>query len=56
MFEQAVGELVNDGITAVWVSHDAAQLRRVADVVLRIDDGRYDGSERVERGPRTEEV
>jgi ABC-type sulfate/molybdate transport systems ATPase subunit len=29
----------------VWVTHDAAQLRRVADRVVRVDRGRFAGTE-----------
>ncbi|NEE00636.1 ABC transporter ATP-binding protein [Phytoactinopolyspora halotolerans] len=56
IFEQAVSELVKAGLAAIWVSHDTVQLRRVADVVLRIDDGRYAGTDRIEHGSPAEEV
>lgn len=38
--ERAVGELVERGGTVVWVSHDAAQVRRVAERVIKLDHGR----------------
>lgn len=41
VIEQAVRELAqNDGIPALWVTHDAAQVERIADRVLRIERGR----------------
>jgi putative ABC transport system ATP-binding protein len=45
-FESLVGHLVDEGLTAVWVTHDMAQLRRVADDVVVLDGGRvaYAGS------------
>lgn len=44
VLEKAVCELTRHGISAIWVTHDAAQLRRVADRVVRIERGRYAGS------------
>ena len=44
VLERAVCELTKHGITVIWVTHDAAQLRRVADQVVRIEQGRYAGS------------
>lgn len=37
--ESLVGRLVDDGLHAVWVTHDLDQLRRVADRVLVVIDG-----------------
>lgn len=45
VLERAVHGLAADGITVLWVSHDAAQVRRVADRVVRIDKGRCAGEE-----------
>ncbi|MCD2194512.1 ATP-binding cassette domain-containing protein [Actinomycetospora endophytica] len=39
-FEHTVAALAADGLTVVWVSHDAPQVRRVADRVLEVADGR----------------
>jgi putative ABC transport system ATP-binding protein len=44
VLEKAVCELTRHGISAIWVTHDAAQLRRVADRIVRIERGRYAGS------------
>ncbi len=44
VLERAVRELTRHGITIIWVTHDAAQLRRVADQVVRIDHGKYAGA------------
>jgi putative ABC transport system ATP-binding protein len=43
LIEQAVRELADAGMSALWVSHDAAQVRRIADRVLRIEHGRSQG-------------
>lgn len=44
VIEQAVRELANNhGIPALWVSHDAAQVERIADRVLGIEHGRCSG-------------
>jgi putative ABC transport system ATP-binding protein len=40
VIEQAVRELAAGGMSALWVSHDAEQVRRIADRVLRIEHGR----------------
>ncbi|WP_176706964.1 ABC transporter ATP-binding protein [Mycobacterium malmoense] len=40
VIERAVRDLAADGIPAVWVTHDAAQVERAADRVLRIERGR----------------
>ncbi|MFC5137964.1 ATP-binding cassette domain-containing protein [Actinomycetospora rhizophila] len=39
-FERSVLELARDGLTVVWVGHDEEQVRRVADRVLHVADGR----------------
>ncbi|BBZ10237.1 ABC transporter ATP-binding protein [Mycobacterium branderi] len=50
VIEAAVRELAHDdGIPALWVTHDAAQLERIADRVLRIERGRCVGLEEVTR-------
>jgi putative ABC transport system ATP-binding protein len=49
--EQAVRELADTGLCALWVSHDAAQVARIADRVLRIDGGRCLGIEPVPADP-----
>jgi putative ABC transport system ATP-binding protein len=43
VIERAVRELASAAVTALWVSHDAAQVKRIADHVLRIDHGRSRG-------------
>ncbi|AYY15625.1 phosphate ABC transporter ATP-binding protein [Actinobacteria bacterium YIM 96077] len=54
-FEDSVTELTRNGLAVLWVSHDLAQLRRVADMVLRIENGRYAGEERFGGVPGHEE-
>jgi putative ABC transport system ATP-binding protein len=44
--ERVIRELVSDGLTAVLVSHNSAQARRVSDQVIVLDHGRC-----VEQGP-----
>lgn len=56
VIEQVVRELARDGVAVLWVSHDQAQVRRVADRVLHIDRGRCTGIEPVVRPPHAEEV
>lgn len=44
VIEQAVRELAHDqGIPALWVTHDPAQVERIADRVLGIEHGRCTG-------------
>jgi len=43
VIERAVRELADDGIPAVWVTHDRAQAERAADRVLHIKLGRCTG-------------
>ncbi|BBZ47194.1 ABC transporter ATP-binding protein [Mycobacterium parmense] len=45
VIERAVRELAADGIPALWVSHDASQVGRAADRVLRVQRGRSRGLE-----------
>ncbi|SON60555.1 Phosphate import ATP-binding protein PstB 2 [Mycobacterium simulans] len=40
VIERAVRELAEDGIPALWVTHDPAQVQRAADRVLHIQRGR----------------
>nr|WP_260859970.1 ATP-binding cassette domain-containing protein [Streptomyces cupreus] len=47
--ERVIGELVADGMTVVVVSHDAAQVRRIADQVLVLEDGRLIASGTADR-------
>ncbi|GAC1650649.1 MAG: ATP-binding cassette domain-containing protein [Mycobacterium sp.] len=49
VIERAVRDLADATVTAVWVSHDASQVNRIADHVLHIDHGRSHGF-----GPVTE--
>jgi putative ABC transport system ATP-binding protein len=56
VIEQAVRELTDDGITALWVSHDPAQVRRIADRVLRVAHGRGLGIQPVTSDPETGQV
>jgi putative ABC transport system ATP-binding protein len=52
VIERAVRELAEvDGIPALWVTHDAAQVERAADQVLRIERGRCLGLSSVAREP-----
>ena len=54
--EQAVRELADTGLCALWVSHDAAQVARIADRVLRIEHGRCLGIEPVPTDPDAGQV
>ena len=44
------------GMSALWVSHDPAQVRRIADRVLRIEHGRSLGMEPVTPDPDVGQV
>jgi putative ABC transport system ATP-binding protein len=55
-FEQTVLELARDGLMVLWVSHDRAQLERVVDVLIRVQDGRCAGTETIERARHSEEA
>jgi putative ABC transport system ATP-binding protein len=57
VIEQAVRELAdNTNLCALWVSHDAAQVARIADRVLRIEHGRCLGIEPVPADPDAGQV
>jgi putative ABC transport system ATP-binding protein len=56
VLEQATRELTRDGIAVLWVTHDLAQVRRVADRMLRIEHGRQVGADPARRLPGVEEV
>lgn len=43
LVEQAVRGLARDGMAVLWVTHDATQVARIADQVLRVDGGRCTG-------------
>jgi putative ABC transport system ATP-binding protein len=43
VIERAVRELADDGIPALWVTHEPAQVERAADRVLHIERGRSIG-------------
>jgi putative ABC transport system ATP-binding protein len=53
--ERAVRDMADASMTAVWVSHDLDQVKRIADRVLRIDRGRSLGIESITTGPPTGE-
>ncbi len=42
VFEQAARDLAAAGTTLVWVTHDQAQLTRIADDVWHLEDGRLE--------------
>ena len=44
--ERLTGDLVDAGLTLVWVSHDLAQVARIADSSIVLIDGNVMGSER----------
>ena len=56
MIEGAVRELADGGISALWVSHDPMQVKRIADRVLHIEHGRSMGIEPVSTDPGTGQV
>ena len=56
VIEHAVRELADTGLSALWVSHDAAQVARIADRVLRIEHGRCLGIEPVPADPDAGQV
>lgn len=56
VIEQAVRELADAGMSALWVSHDAAQVQRIADRVLRVERGRCLGIEPLTTDPGAGQV
>lgn len=56
VIEQAVRDLADEGIPALWVTHDSAQAERIADRVVHIDKGRCTGIEPVASKPEDGEV
>ncbi|MBA3746709.1 MAG: ATP-binding cassette domain-containing protein, partial [Solirubrobacterales bacterium] len=44
VLEQLARQLVDDGTPVVWVTHSEEQMRRLADHVLLLADGRVDRS------------
>ncbi|HZV10662.1 MAG TPA: ATP-binding cassette domain-containing protein, partial [Novosphingobium sp.] len=50
VFEDTARELVAGGITLVWVTHDNAQARRVADRIYRLRDGHLARADAEEAG------
>lgn len=51
VIEQAVRGLADAGMSALWVSHDWAQVQRIADRVLRVEHGRCLGIDPVTTDP-----
>jgi UDP-glucose/iron transport system ATP-binding protein len=49
VLEEAVRELATQGISVLWVSHDQAQVERIADRVVAIERGRYVDTREVPR-------
>jgi putative ABC transport system ATP-binding protein len=43
VFESTARDLAGQGITIIWVTHDAAQARRIADRIYQLRDGRLTG-------------
>lgn len=56
VIEQAVRNLVDCGMSALWVSHDWEQVQRSADRVLRIEHGQSIGIGPVESDPDNGQV
>ncbi len=48
VLEDLTAELVAGGLTVLWVSHDLAQVRRIADERVVLLDGRIAGAERAD--------
>jgi putative ABC transport system ATP-binding protein len=44
VFETTARDLAGQGITIIWVTHDEAQARRVADRIYHLRDGRLTGA------------
>jgi putative ABC transport system ATP-binding protein len=51
VFERAARELAAQGITIIWVTHDGAQARRVADRIYQLRDGHLTGAPTEEARP-----
>jgi len=51
VFETTARDLAGQGITIIWVTHDAAQARRVADRIYQLRDGRLSGAPTEEARP-----
>ncbi len=51
VFEDTAMDLAAQGITIVWVTHDGAQARRVADRICELRDGHLTGAPAREAGP-----
>jgi putative ABC transport system ATP-binding protein len=56
VFEHAIDELTRQGMAVLWVSHDPAQVNRVADRVLPIAHGRLVAAGPGATSPGAEEV
>jgi putative ABC transport system ATP-binding protein len=50
VFENTARDLAAQGITIVWVTHDDAQARRVADRICQLRDGHLTGAHAEEAG------
>jgi putative ABC transport system ATP-binding protein len=51
VFESAARDLAAQGITIIWVTHDDAQARRIADRICQLRDGHLTGIPAEEVGP-----
>ena len=51
VFEATACDLAAQGITIIWVTHDGAQARRVADRIYQLRDGRLTGAPTEEARP-----
>jgi len=51
VFETTARDLAGQGITIIWVTHDDAQARRVADRIYQLRDGRLSGAPTEEARP-----
>ncbi|MGV0611292.1 ABC transporter ATP-binding protein [Mycobacterium pseudokansasii] len=56
VIERAVRRLADDGIPALWVTHDPAQAERAADRILHIERGRCVGLVEVASKPGNEQA
>jgi putative ABC transport system ATP-binding protein len=57
ILERLVRQLADDGIPVVWVTHDLAQMERLADRVIELEDGRivFTGTSQQHAAQRQEE-